>query len=72
MKVNVEEKCSSSKESIIYTITSSTSLMYFRILTSKNCEEIKVFHNLVVGLTSKGFCITNLTFFVMVGIDKDL
>jgi hypothetical protein len=71
MKVNVEKQCSSSTEAITYTIASLASLMYFKILTSRNCEEIKVLHNLVTGLTSKDFCITNLAFFVMVRTNKD-
>jgi hypothetical protein len=72
MKVSVEKQHSSSTKPIICITASSTSLMYFGILIPRICDEVKVFHNLVIGLTSKGFYIANLTFFVMVRINKDL
>jgi len=45
--------------------------MYFGILTLKINEEVKVLHNLVIELTSKGLSIANLAFFVVI-TNKDL
>jgi hypothetical protein len=72
MKVSVERQCSSSTKPITCTIASLASLMYFGILISRIYEEIKVLHNLVIELTSKGLCLANLAFFVMVRTNKDL
>jgi hypothetical protein len=71
MKVSVERQCSSSTKPITCTTTSLASLMYFGILTLKINEEVKVLHNLVIELTSKGLSIANLAFFVVI-TNKDL
>ncbi len=72
MKVNIKTHCSSSIEPIIFTITSSTNLMYLRSFSTRICDHERVLHNLVNGFTSKGFCITNLELFFMVMIEKNL
>ncbi len=72
MKVNIKKHCSSSIEPIIFSITSSADLMYLRIFSTKICDDERVFHNLVNGFTSKGFCITNLELFFMVMIKRNL
>jgi len=65
MKVNIEKQCLFSKEPIICTIASSMNLIYFGILLFLIWKEMKILHNLVMGLTWKGFYIANLTLFVM-------
>jgi hypothetical protein len=72
MKISVEKQHSFSIEPITCTTSSLANLVYSGILISRNWKEVKVLHNLVIGLTSKCFCITNLTFFVMVLTNKDL
>jgi len=70
MKVSVEKQHSFAIEPIIYSKFSQLDVLhdfYF-----KNPKEVRVLHNLVTGLTSKGFYIANLTFFVMVKTNKDL
>jgi hypothetical protein len=71
MKVNVEKQHSFAIEPVTYTTTNLANLMYSKILIFR-IWEIKVFHNLVTGLTLKGFCIANLAFFIMVKTNKNL
>ncbi len=72
MKVSIEKQCSSSTKPITCTIASSTNLIYYGILFSKNWKEVRVLHNLMTRWTSKGFCIANLTLFVMLSTNRDL
>ncbi len=72
MKINVWKQQSFSIEPITCTTTSLANLVYSGILTSRIRKEVRVLHNLVTGLTLEGFCIANLTFFVMVKTNKDL
>jgi hypothetical protein len=39
--------------------------MYFMILFSRIQKEVKVFHNMVNGFTSKGFYVANIILFVV-------
>jgi hypothetical protein len=46
--------------------------MYSRIFFTSICDEESVIHNLVNGVTSKGFCITNLDLFFVVMTKRNL
>jgi hypothetical protein len=70
IKVNVEKHHSSSIEPINRT-TNSTNLMHLGIFYLKTCDEERVFHSLVNGLISNGFCNANLTSLFMVNTNKN-